>query len=73
MPATALDVDCNPTLADSTLMDVDPAFFEPGTPPSGQPSSSTHAPQPQVEPDIAPDDDEAPPPQTVLPAALQLH
>eukprot|EP00971_Amphidinium_carterae_P045098 887291-Amphidinium_carterae.1 len=73
MPATALDVDCNPTLADSTLMDVDPALSEPGTPPSGQPSSSTHAAQPQVEPDIAPDDDEAPPPQTVLPAAVQLH
>eukprot|EP00971_Amphidinium_carterae_P259631 5151699-Amphidinium_carterae.1 len=73
MPATAPDVDCNPTLADCTLMDVDPAPFEPGTPPSGQPSSSTHAPRPQFEPDIAPDDDEAPPPQTVLPAALQLH
>eukprot|EP00971_Amphidinium_carterae_P050322 991513-Amphidinium_carterae.1 len=59
--------------AQRTLMDVEPALVEPGTPPSGQSSSSAHAPQLQAEPDIAPDDDEAPPPQTVLPAALQLH
>eukprot|EP00971_Amphidinium_carterae_P049643 978712-Amphidinium_carterae.2 len=71
-PATALDADCNPTLEDTLMDDTVTPPAELSDAPRAHASTPEPPPQSNSGAGIAPDDDEAIPQQTVLPAALPL-